>query len=185
MDFSKIDEEWSRMSFSLEPDSPDELRIDMFVKLSAKSTEGKRLYDIGWAKEFTGPNSCSFKTLEQVANETGLDFRALGLQGDMGEMYFLHGIPQRDVVYFHTISRFWAMRNGLLQKIRDTQEELSAPVPAEGEGSERTEYLEKKIKKLEKMTNKLMKQNVTIYKTIKSQAPKSFLSQLLSMHKGE
>ena len=131
MDFNTIDEDWSRISFALEPESPDELRVDMFVKKSQSTAneqgdehgEQKR-YDIGWAKEFTGENSCSFHALDHVAKETGLDFTLLGITGDLSEIYFLENQDHRAVVFLHTISRFWAMKNGLMQKVQNTQESL-------------------------------------------------------------
>ena len=158
------------MSFALDTDSPPELRVDMFVKRNAPpqgddagKTAAAPRYDIGWAEEFTGDDSCNFKSLDIIAHETGVDFSAMGVRSNLKTTHALTNISQSDVVLWHTISRFWAIKNGLIntmKTMRTAQQDTTQKSQTEAE-------LQAKIDKLEKMTFKVLKQNATINKRLK------------------
>lgn len=159
MDFDKIGGQWSRVSFSFDQETPQDLRVEMFVRKAASAPEGKELYDIGWADEFGLDGTCSFKSMQRVGHETGIDFTVIGLKGDLSEVYALSNVPKRDVVWLHTISRFWAIKNGLVDKLSSQQG-----------GAEANVAIEEKMKRLEQMTFKVLEQNKTIFKTIKKKS---------------
>lgn len=193
------------MTFSPAPDSPDHLRVEMFARKTSKDEEPET-FDVGWAESFAGDNSCTFKTLAVVHKETGLDFSLLKVTGDFETLHVIPQCTTRDLVFLHSISRFWAMKNGLIDKIKIMDREYAelketaqsaSPIyyekikpeeesvsASENEAVRHTKRLNKKltkkIRRLEKMSLKLLKQNATIYKTLQKRGGgRSLIDRLL------
>lgn len=169
------------MSFSLDTNSPKELRIDMFVRKSGEK-DGNPVYDIGWAEEYTGEDSCNFKSLAAVGKETGVDFSLMGITADPTTIHALPAISQSEVVLWYTVSRFWAIKNGLIHNMKAMRGEIDSKATK----AQTEEEMQAKIQKLQEMTYKVLKQNAAINKRLKyrqqqikqEQSKKSFFKKL-------
>lgn len=169
------------MSFALDANTPKELRVDMFVRKSGEK-DGKPFYDIGWAEEYTGDDSCNFKSLAVIAKETGVDFSLMGLKADLNALHALPAISQNEVILWHSISRFWAIKNSLINSMKNMRAEIKSGATR----AQTEDEMQEKIQKLQEMTYKVLKQNAAINKRLKyrqqqieqEQSKKSFFKKL-------